>query len=261
MIRNKLTIIGLVIIIIVAVVALALVASSKENEEALSQVSDDSLNNVSRELDMGSEEAIVRPRAYLLEWLKTAKEADLELLASTKFDSMDRVYAAYYPPNVPYVLQDKLVQNYNHPESSTGGTRGGVIVFTNDSATHIQWESSELFGAAGSIGFVTFTDIDNDKVDELILKIAQGARLIPALWIYKWNGKEFTLINPNPESETESSRWMAGISADLNDVDGDNVLEVITTNGDGGPTSVERTYKFDGSYYSLSKEEPVSQIQ
>ena len=200
-----------------------------------------------------------RPRAYLLEYLKNIGwQKTEEFFPSIDLDSpIGRVYAAYYLPNNPETVSLELKENYNHPEEEVGKTRPGVIVFrNNNNKLEIVWESKEFLSSARP-GKISFQDINNDKQKELILEVGQGVRLVPAFWIYMWNGNEFVLMNPNQKAEDESERWMAGIDVQLHDLENDGTLEVITLNetGNYGDThQYARIFKFNGTEYYLWKE-------
>jgi hypothetical protein len=221
------------------------------------------------------------PRQFLLKQLNTNWGGYKKYLGSTTNITSDKIYAAYYSGNVflgryeqelnqffeeyhyypdnisPEVDDTKLTQYYNHPEDEKNKFRGGVIVFTYDGKKiNIIWESRENFYE--NVGETEFKDIDNDSVDELILKGGYGSRQSPNYYIYKWKNDQFNLINPNPESNDISDRLMIGDGADLRDVDNDKIYEVVTVveKDKYDPESTKRyTYKFNGSYYFLWKEE------
>lgn len=208
-----------------------------------------------------------KPRQYLIGYLDSLTKEQIE--TSGFFSSgyinnqYPKVYSAYYLPNNPDTVLKKITENYNHPESKLGKTRAGVIVFNIiNNKFHIIWESEDFLSAAIQ-GFTKFQDINNDGVDELVLTVGQGARQIPALWIYKWDGSVFKLINPNPGADSESKRWLAGISAELKDVDGDKILEAVVTSEETSlktreVETINRIYKFNGQEYKLWKEEKVN---
>lgn len=196
----------------------------------------------------------------MLDYISTANfnVVDKEF-PSTDLAGIGKVYTTYYLPNNPYTVLNKIEQNFNHPEDNVGTFRAGILVFTKGEENFsIIWESKELFSAAASVGYVEFKDINNDSIDEIVLTIGQGARLNPALWIYRWDGMEFELVNPNPNSDSESERWMAGYLAELVDIDSDRTMEVVTSNEKNG-APIKYVYKFNGTEYYLWKEntEPI----
>ncbi len=198
-----------------------------------------------------------KPRQYLLSYINSLNKEEIakQFPIGNIKHSEGFIYAAYYLPNNFESISQKIIENFNHPEAAFNKTRPGVIVFTLEGdKIHIIWESEESLSAVLSLGFVEFKDINNDGIDELILTVGQGVRQTPALWIYQWNGTKFSLINPNPGSTYEPDRWLAGISAELKDVDSDKVFEVVTTNEDG-KDMIRRTYKYNGKEYALWKKE------
>lgn len=216
-------------------------------------------NKTDKQKQEDYKESIRAPRQFLLKQLNTNGEEYIKHLTSTTNIIDKKIYAEYYPENISQeVFEKKLTQYYNHSEDEMGKFRGGIIVFTYDEKiVNIIWESKEIFSEW--VGRVEFKDIDNDSIDELVLKGGYGSPQNPDYYIYKWKKDGFYLINPHPESNNLSDRLMLGNGADLRDVDNDKIYEVITVVEEDkyDPKSVKRyTYKFNGFYYYLWKEEP-----
>lgn len=209
----------------------------------------------------------IAPRQYLLKYIESLSPDTYDKNFSFGNVTLNgkKVYAVYYLPNNPDTVLNKIIKNYNHPEDSHDPWRPGILAFIkNSNSFSVIWESKEFFSAAGSVGRVEFKDIDNDGKDELVLTVGQGARLIPAVWIYKWDGKVFNLANPVPDKTTEEWMWdseqmMAGDWVEFKDIDNNKILAVVTTNNKDEAHTFQNIYRFDGHHYFLSEMVPLSE--
>lgn len=170
---------------------------------------------------------------------------------------LKKLYAGFYFPNNPETIQNNNISLFNHPNENniSKQIRAGIVLFESfQNKNIIFWESEDIL--YGIMSNTYFSDINGDNEDEVVLVLGQGVRLVPAIYIYKRSGNKYYLINPNPNSKNFTDRWMAGLDAKLEDIDGDNIKEVVSLNGDSNdPDSYyQRIFKFNGSEYYLFKE-------
>lgn len=146
--------------------------------------------------------------------------------------------------------------------------RGGVTFLEKkNDKWEIFWESSEAIDTC--CPSVDLRDLTNDGVEEIIVTVIGPTGENIAYYIYQWRDGIFKIISPVREITTTIGTFkdteIGGYPAEIKDIDGDNIYEVIVEYEDNissdpySPKYVNyrQIYKYNGEQYYLWKEEKV----
>ncbi len=198
----------------------------------------------------------ISPRAAQLEIYKEFPED----FPSAQFN--DRTFhLVAYPDSEGFKVSNFDIQ--------PGGHRAGIYVYEGDK---IVWESINYI-ADISVEEARFQDLTNDGISEIVTVDHGGGNVTYCIAnIYKWNGKAFTLMVPDPQEDgINLCSGLDNESEGIHDIDNDGIFELVSylkrkvhpeIHDTDNPLyfeeeTVKQIYKYNGTEYFLWKEETV----